>query len=340
MRLAATTVVRNVPADVSSGRLIILEVSNERTRVVEEVRLSENPYRSRDLNPRGGTRGLRAVAFCGDRIVVADATRVLSLDSSRAVTSELSHPWLGLIHAVLPDPDGVWVVSTSADAVVRLDWSGEVVGVVRPVDLADIVEALGLPSADPLSAGRFDDPSALQGRPHGLTHLNCAILTSDAMIVGLGRALVRDRAGQAALDAYRQGNWTAPPGSWRARHAIVRVPFASLANDPPAVLWQQPVATMPGHEVWLEGPRIWTIDSGGSALIAIEDSRQVSRIPVAGSFPRGLVDVGAGLVVVATQHPLTVHIIDLATGRTVGRHPLASDEDESITCLTRCPEGW
>jgi hypothetical protein len=242
MRLAATTVVRNVPADVSSGRLIILEVSNERTRVVEEVRLSENPYRSLDLNPRGGTRGLRAVAFCGDRIVVADATRVLSLDGSRAVTSELSHPWLGLIHAVLPDPDGVWVVATSADAVVRLDWSGEVVGVVRPVDLAGPSRRWGcrrLIRCRPVGL----TTRAPCGSTHGLTHLNCAILTSDAMIVGRRRSSAY-RAGRAGR--LSEGQRTAPPGG-RARHAIVRVPASS--NDPPAVLWQQPVATMPGHEV-------------------------------------------------------------------------------------------
>jgi hypothetical protein len=340
MLLAATTVVRHVPADVSSGRLLVLDVGHERVTLAAEMRLSENPYRARDLNPRGGTRGLRAVAALDDQLVVADATRVLTLDSSGAVSSELSHPWLGLIHAVLPDPDGVWVVSTSADAVVRLTWSGDAVGVVRPIDLPEVAEALGLPPAEPLGPGRFDDPHVLRDRPHGLTHLNCAALTPAAMIVGMGRALTRDPQGQESLEAYRRGNWTTPAGSWRARHALVRVPFADRSGDPPAVLWQQPVATMPGHDVWLDGPRIWTIDSGGRSLVAIEDSHEVRRIPVEGSFPRGWANLGAGRALVGTQHPLAVHIIDLTTGATVGSQVLTTDQDESITCLTRCPERW
>lgn len=338
MRVAATTVIRHVGSDECSGRLLILDVQSDHVEVVAQARLPESPFRSRDRNPRGGTRGLRAVAALSDALVVADCSRIMTLDENLGVAAEVTHPLLGMVHAIAPDDAGVWAASTSADALVRLTWRGDVERVLRVTDLPGLADSLGLAHPDPLEAGPFDDPARLVSRVHDVAHPNAMRIEDDRIIIALGQALCRPDGHDSKPVRDRDGNWTRPVGEWDTRHVILEV-RTSGAGPRATVLWDQPVAGVPNHDLLVTGDRLWFNDSGTCEVVGVRGRDDVLRVPVDGDFVRGLVPLDDQRVLVGTQSPLRVHVVDLEDRRTLFSQDLHGDPRESITCLATIPEG-
>lgn len=338
MRVAATTVIRHVGTEESSGRLLILEVQPDRVEVVAQARLPESPFRSRDRNPRGGTRGLRAVSALSGALVVADCSRIMTLDGNLAVVAEITHPLLGMVHAIAPDDAGVWAASTSADALVRLTWGGDLERVLRVTDLPGLATSLGLAHPDPLEAGPFDDPARLVSRVHDVAHPNAMWFEDDRIIIALGQALCRPDGHDSAPVRDREGNWTRPAGEWDTRHVILEVRESS-AGPRATVLWDQPVAGVPNHDLLVRGDRFWFNDSGTREVVGVHRRDDVARVPVEGDFVRGLVSLDDQRVLVGTQSPLRVHVVDPTSRRTLFMQDLPGDTRESITCLATIPEG-
>jgi hypothetical protein len=143
-------------------------------------------HRTRDPNPRGGLRGGRGLAVTPDRLALAINDRVLVLDSSWQLSSVMSHRWMGGIHDIAANEEGIWVACSDNDLVLQLDWAGRLRDSWHWRADRAMRRALGfgwLPHferstdhRDPLSPGLRVE----------LGHLNAVACNGDAVFVGLG----------------------------------------------------------------------------------------------------------------------------------------------------------
>ena len=341
MRVLLTTVMRFVPPEAKSGRLIFVELGEEgRSALLAEARLPETPYRNRDTNPRGGTRGVRAcVRLLDGGIAAATYAEIHLLDAEFQSKGRISHPMVAAIHDLAADDEGLWVTSTNADAIVHLDWSGRITKYWRPMDDPFLQECLGLPDAPPWGAvDDYRDYCAIARIPHDLAHLNALKFRNGASFVSLGQVLVPRRpGGNISLGAFRASSWTPPEGEWSTSHVIVRHdPPIGMPGASPKILWDFSSGEAPNHTIELVGGRIWFNDSNRGRVIGFDpDGRLVPvEIAVPGGFPRGMATVGPDAVLVGTQAPLAVHRIDLIKGRVGQTWPIDAEGcDESLASI-------
>jgi hypothetical protein len=106
-RIAVTSAVRYVGNSEFSGFLRIVDL--ERSEVLAVTPVPESSRRADDPNPRGGLRGAKGIGVAGGRFVLANADTLFVFDESWSQISEITHPWLGAIHDVLVEADGIWV---------------------------------------------------------------------------------------------------------------------------------------------------------------------------------------------------------------------------------------
>ena len=220
MRIVATTVIRRVPPGECSGRLLTLDLLPGGDARVAELLLPHNRFRGVDPNRRGGTRGLRCVALDGDSLLVTDATGIFTVSvASGAVTGHLEHPMLGGTHTVATDGDALWVVSTHADTVLRLDRQGRELARWRPTDCHSLVELLQPPQpVAPELMGDFRDPRRLVGHVHDVAHLNTLVVGDDHLLISLGNVLTTHPAGAPETPVtrhteFRADSWQQAPGA-------------------------------------------------------------------------------------------------------------------------------
>lgn len=350
MRIAATTVIRQVRAPECSGRLLTFDVDPDlgRVAIVADHRLPENRFRSVDPNRRGGTRGLRCVAWHDGNFLVTDSTGVSIVEPSSGVVSRrIEHPMLSGTHTVAPDGDGMWLVSAHADTVIRLDFGGRETARWRPTESAVLTDLLAPPTpVDPDLLGDFRDPSVLVEHTHDVTHMNALVVDEDSLVISLGNILTEHTAAAAPTTgsggvAFRADSWQQAPGAWRNAHAIVRVPLTPdrMPAGEPEVLWLGPVPHFPNHDVLLQGPTLWFNDSNANRICQVRGGRLVSDITVAGQFLRGMATCADRQVVVGTQAPLALHVVDLVAGRVTGTWKVPGSESESFTWLAQVPQG-
>jgi hypothetical protein len=341
VRVLVTTVIRFAPPEARSGRLLLMELGEDgRSALLADVHLPETPYRNRDPNPRGGTRGVRACVGLPDGgVAVATYAEIHLLNAEFQIVGRISHPMVAAIHDLAADQEGLWVTSTNADAIVRLDWSGSITTYWRPTDDPSLRECLGLPDAPPWgSVADYRDCLAIARIPYDLAHLNALKFWNGASFVSLGQVLVPRRpAANTRLGAFRADSWTPPGGEWSTSHIVVRHdPPIGMPGASPKILWDFSSGDAPNHNIELTGGRIWFNDSNRGRVIGFDaDGRLVPvEIPIPGGFPRGMAAVGPDAVLVGTQAPLAVHRIDLAEGR-LGQTWLIGTKarDESIASI-------
>lgn len=347
MRLAATTVIRHVPPGTCSGRLLILDVTDDAVTVSREIRLPESRFRAVDPNARGGTRGLRGVAVGDNQLLVTDSTGINLVDpGSGAVTGRVEHPLMGGVHAVVEVPGGLCVTAAHSDTVLAVDGAGAELWRWRPTDCAALQAQLPMPHPIPPDLlGDFRDPSLVARHVHDVTHVNAVARRGDELVISLGSVLTRDPRGAipgtgADQVPFRRDVWRPPPGRWRSAHVIVRIGLAELAagRSVPEVLWVGPAAHFPNHDLVPGESGIWFNDSNTCQVCRVELGRITSRIPVSGQFLRGMTPSGAGHIMVGTQDPLQVHAVDPDRNRIVRSWRVPGSAHESFTWLTTYPE--
>lgn len=341
IRVLLTTVIRFVPPQVRSGRLILVELGEEgRATLVAEAHLPETPYRHRDPNPRGGTRGVRAcIRLPNGGFAVATYAEIHLLNSEFQINGKISHPMVAAIHDLAADYEGLWVTSTNADALLHLDWSGRITKSWRPMDDPFLQESLGLPEAPPWGAiADYRDYCNISKVPHDFTHLNALSFRNGASFISLGQVLVPKRpGGNSRLGVFRAEAWTPPRGEWSTSHVIVRHdPPIGTAGASPKILWDLSSGEAPNHNVEPIGCRIWFNDSNRGRVIGFDpDDRLVPvEIPVPGGFPRGMATLGQDALLVGAQTPMALHRIDLDKG-CIGQTWLIDTQglDESLTSI-------
>lgn len=351
--LLFTSVVRGAALRETSGAIGILDL--EAGEVVSRTSVPESEHRANDPNPRGGVRGARGVAAAGDRLIVASSERLLVLDDAWRLVSELSHPWLGGIHDIALDPDGVWVTCANADLVAKVGLDGEILDRWSWRDDPPLAAALGHPSAPRFRSDvDYRDPRDLQGGVYNIAHLNGVARGDRSLLLSLGRILppreVARRRAKARLGriAARLGvvRRDGPPTSRAPVSAIEGSAFAIVelpddrAEGARLLLHERPVA-VPNHNVLRSGADLVYNDSNADRVVAWDaDERRVRvAVPIPGerAFARGLALLDNGLCVVGSQRPARLHVVDLAAGELVESVELGGDPREAVYAVCVLP---
>jgi hypothetical protein len=125
MRVLATIVLRTSRPEEAHGFLVAIDWTRRRV-----LRTMAAPALNAELGvrSRGGRRGFRGLALHGGHVWLASADAIYLLDpSSLAVQGIVSHRFMGSIHDLFADGDGVWVTCTSADGIFKVDESQNVI---------------------------------------------------------------------------------------------------------------------------------------------------------------------------------------------------------------------
>jgi hypothetical protein len=341
------------------GYLRVIDL--ERERVVYTTTVPRSSHRGTDPNPRGGLRGARGIGVHDDRFVLANAERLFIFDTSWQIVGEITHPWIGAIHDVLPEPDGIWVTSSNCDLVVKVSWGGEVLYAWSWRGDSALVRALGLRSIPRFREDLdFRDPATLQGGVHNIAHVNGISRGRDGLVISLGRILngrtlagrrLKGYLGRAAgavgfiRDRSNKGLVAGASRTPGARFAIVRLNQngAVPANWEAKILLREDNVAVPNHNPMEtpEGKLIWN-DSNAGALIRRDPAATVNErtIPVPGSpsFPRGLAQLDRDRFLVGSQS--AIHIIDLNRGKVSSSLDLGGERHEAVFGISLLPDAF
>jgi len=355
-RLVFTSVIRGAALRETSG--IVGVVDLERREVVSRSPVPESEHRANDPNPRGGVRGARGVAASGDRLVVANSDRLLVFDAAWSLVCELSHPWLGGIHDVALDPDGVWVSAANADLVAKIAPDGAILDRWSWRDDPELAGRLGFRSLPRFPEDvDYRDPRALQGGVHNIAHVNSVARGEGSVLVSLGRILPAREVARRRLKA-RAGSIAAkvgvvrrdrPPRSGAAAgdvpgstFALVEVPDDRARGA--RVLVHGRGVSVPNHNVLRNGRDLIYNDSNLDRLVvwSLDEGRVRVAVALPGErpFARGLARLADGLFVVGSQRPARVHLIDLDAARIVESVDLGGDPREAVYAVCVVPDAF
>jgi hypothetical protein len=371
LRAAVTTVVRGATLRESSGWLRVVDLTAR--QVQGSFPLPESRRRLRDPNPRGGLRGGKGLSSHAGRFVVANTDTLFVLDSDWQVAKRITHPWLGGVHAILAEADGIWVTCTSADLLLKLSWDGKLLDHWLWRDDRELRRQLGASQGgsqfDP--ARDYRDPLA-SGGSFNVSHLNAVARAPEGLVVGLGRllsprALRRQRVegamvrlaektapSRSALRAVRRrrevrGSWT-PGGKRRvdSAHALVAVDGRAAAGGRLAgtgtvarLLLHIRGIAVPNHDVTVDGDRLLYNDSNRDRLVAVDrgTGRETASVPIPGrpGFARGLARLSRDRFLVGSKCPAAIHIADLAAGTVVDSIALGEAGRDSVFAIAMLP---
>lgn len=356
-RLAVTSIVRHAPPDEASGFLRVVDLADG--RVLLKSTLPESPHRRTDPNPRGGVRGARGVAVDGSRLVVANAECLFIYDSSWKLVGSISNCWMGAIHDIFAEKEGIWVTCTNADLLLKVDWDGRILQRWEWRRDEKLRRAFGfgrLPCAD----RNFDyrDP---RSRPPGvpnMVHLNAVTRSGDGLLLSFGRIL-SPRAYRRARLVGLGGRVAGLFGGRRRKAKLPRDPLspgrAENADSSSAILLRRPrrnaeilhrVAgvAVPNHNALRVKDALLYNDSNRGALVMTGGdggSRQrVVEIPGNPSFARGLAQVSEHAFLVGSQMPAAVYTVDMEKLRVTGCCRLDGAPYETVYGLCLLPDAF
>ena len=368
-RVAVSSVFRNVPPALESGRLRVIDLDSGETLLSAPV--PQSAYRVADPNPRGGLRGARGVSFTGDRFVLANTERLFVFDRQWQMLSELSNSWTADIHEILAEPDGIWVSCAACDLLLKLGWDGAVLASWSWRNDQSLVTEFGFDSLPEVKQGLdFRDPRQRGHAVHDVAHLNAVTRARDGLIVSLGRVLtprayrsrrlrrrIRHAAARAPitrpamaaqtrrhLSRMRADPLPAPyrqPGS--SALVLVSDPAAG-ATQPARVALRQDGIEVPNHNACEAGDLLVYNDTNGGRLVAHDrrngSPRRSVDVPGNPGYARGLARLGDETFVVGSQRPAALHTIDLAAGRVTSSVILGRDPWECVSSVAVIPDSF
>jgi hypothetical protein len=369
-RIAVSSVIRNVPPALESGRLRVIDLDSGRTLLTAPI--PQSAHRGADPNPRGGLRGGRGVSFSGDRFVLANTERMFVFDRKWQMVGELSNSWTADIHEILAEPDGIWVTCAACDLLLKLGWDGEVLASWSWRSDRGLAAGFGFDSLPALQEGiDYRDPRQRGGAVHDVGHLNAVTRARDGLIVSLGRVLtprayrtrrLKRRARRAAAKAlitrpavtalgrrYRRKarvdllpNPDRRPGS----SALVMLSDPTVTGATPAadVLFRQDGLDLPNHNALEVGDLLVYNDTNGCRLVAHDrrngSSTRSVQVPGDPGYARGLAWLGDETFVVGSQRPPALHTIDLRAGRVTSSAVIGRDQWESVSSIALIPDSF
>jgi hypothetical protein len=369
--VAVSTVVREGLLGSPTGYLRIIDLDTGRTLYCGFP--PESVYTRDDPNPRGGSRGTKGISACPGRVAVAVAERVSMFDEEWRLLEEVSHPWFGLLHGILAEPDGVWVTATACDMLIRLSWEGQVVDSWFWRSDSGLRRALGFGSL-PRFDGRRDyrDPLATGGGFDSV-HLNAVARGRNGLIVNFGQvrgkdALRRHRreqllirplealpAARPLLRRVRRRRLDRPPdhgpdGRPLPMHssALVALPDRSGNSTEgerrsARVIHRRNGVGIPNHDVLEAGELVLYNDTNANDLVVLDPGgEEVGRVRLPGEsgFARGLAWLEDDLFLVGNASPASLHTVDIAKGRVVSSLSLDGPPKESVSSIALLPASF
>ena len=259
-----------------------------------------------DFQGRGGDRGLRGIAFYGERILVAANAELLVLDLRFRLIESHRHPYLAHCHEISVSGARVYLTSTQFDSLLVFD-----------IHAGGFVEGwqLGLDGRE-LVWRRFE-PDGPGPQRNNLFHLNSVTArSSEIYFSGLYTpGLLKFDGSSLSLFA------RLPQGT----HNAQRMDDGVVYNDSEA------------DRLCYEAPGVRTVApvpqyARGDILHIERYSSAVARP----GFARGLCPVGRGLVA-AGSSPSTVSVYDVRTGERLRQLNLSMDVRNAIHGLAPWP---
>jgi hypothetical protein len=368
--IAVTSIVRRAAPDEQSSFLRLVDV--DRAHVLATVAIPESHGRSADPNPRGGHRGARGVSAFGDRLVLATNDRLLVLDPSWRLVEELAHRWIGGIHDVLATEDGIWVTSTAASSLIKLDWRGKLLHHWHWADDPGLANALGFRNP-PAFDTSIDYRVPVHGiGAHDVVHMNSVVARGSGLLLSLGqirspaiqrwqgvRGAVMRIAARLPL-ARKTVAWlrnrrmsagearsTPAPSKRGASHAIVELELEHGRPGSSRILWRQGGVGTPKHNVGL----VRDSEAGGEALVFNDSEVGVAvvdltsgalnhaiAVPGSPTFSRGLCMLSDDECLVGSQRPAAIYRVSLRARVLLGSIDLDGKPWETVYAIGAVPE--
>lgn len=287
---------------------------------------------------------------------MANADRLLLFDLEWNPRGELTHPWLGGIHGLHADPDGVWVCCTNADLLVKATWDGDIVEEWEWRRDASLRETFGLRRLSPIDRELdYRDPQTMRSGVPNVVHLNSVAPAPDGgILVSFGRILspIRYRRARVAGQAGAMARWLDLPPLRRGRGRPLGGRVGSIPGSSSAIVrlrtdggtevlaWEKGTA-VPNHDVWMEGRTLLYNDSNKGHLVVVDldGDAEPRRIPVPGasSFVRGLARLSPTCFLVGGHGPAAIHQVDLQRGEVTRTVPIGGDPGEAIFAIQPVP---
>ena len=364
--IAVSTIVRGAAPGEQSSYLRLVDL--ELRRVLAVVVIPESKGRATDPNARGGHRGCRGVSGLEDRFVVASNDRLFVLDPLWRLLREISHPWMGGIHDVLAVNDGIWVNSTAASLLLKMDWQGNLTEHWHWATDSELAGTLGF-SRPPQFDESIDYRDPVYGLGvHDVIHLNAVIARGGGLVLSFGQirspAIQRlQRARSAAmrvasvtpilrqLVAWLRGRRISAgetrgvpaPGKRGAAHAIVELELAEGRPGPARVLWRQDEVSTPKHNVGFAGRSLLFNDSEIGLAMVDPDTGEVEltiQVPGSPTFARGLCMLSDDELWVGSQCPAAIHRLGLQSGSVIDSIELGAQPLETVYAICAVPEAF
>jgi hypothetical protein len=119
-RVVLSSVVRSSHQGESHGGVYLVDFA---TRDVEQVLDWDDP--SISWEGRGADRGLRGIAFRGDRVYLAASDEIFAYDASFRMQGSFRNPYLKHCHEITVDGNRLLATSTGYDAILEYDFTTE-----------------------------------------------------------------------------------------------------------------------------------------------------------------------------------------------------------------------
>jgi hypothetical protein len=308
--LLASSVIRGSRLGESHGGIYRVDLE----RGSAELKLDWNDTRI-DIGGRGGDRGLRGIAFHGERILVAANAELLVLDQDFHVLESFTNPYLQHCHEICVAGGRVFLTATGFDSVLMFD-----LGAKRFVDAWHLGVA-----GNSLSLRRYDPHSSAGPAPGHAFHINSVGASDSGLWIsglhtpGLLRADARGLSLAAPL----------PPGTHNAQLFEDGVLYNDTESD--RVCFDR------GSSLDRNGSRTQVPVPGFRPEEIVNIERFASAVARPG-FARGLCPLHDGLVAGGSS-PSTISVYDMRAGTRVLQQNLSMDVRNAIHGLAVWPYG-
>ena len=307
-RVICTTVKRGASDIELSGRIIEIELPSG-----EIVSSQTLPSFDRIRGPRGGSRGARGVCVKGERIYVAIYSGIMVFDLGWHLIKQIVHPLVVGHHEIAVDDEGVWCCSTLVDAVIKLDFSGNIIEQFWASENDDLVSWVGARSVTwdkGVDYRMYDLPNSGETHPMKQFHINTVHIRD-------GEVFAYDSNHQALFQIFPTFRPIVRNPRWDHAHNVIlrgNEIFVNNSAERSFEIWCLPAL---GHEVHtgevvlrekieiVSGPEKSTQFSRSGwirGLIVLTD-----REFIVGSNPTSLYHIKEGMIVQSWQYSIDVN---------------------------------
>ncbi|HXF85205.1 MAG TPA: hypothetical protein VNK49_07420 [Anaerolineales bacterium] len=355
-RLIVSTNCRGVLYNETSGWLYVIDLGER--RILQKTKGIEPPFRARDVNPRGGMRGMRGMSIYSGEIAVANYSTVFFFDRRWNFLRAFTHPSISAIHEILCVKDGVWVTSTANDLLAKFDLYGKLTEFHLIRQQVDVMKQLRATTRRTLRPQDILKPkvdfrrrSYFNSDLYDRTHLNSLAVAGDGRVLLLLGLIVNDYFSflmNIKTLLLKLKVWDIFLSFNRVLRAILHLekPLHSELILPPAkgksavlcfddskpweIILQCTVAHNPSHSIRVlrDGTCIYLDTSSGAIVHFNMQGNVLSNTPVTQKFLRGACELWDGQLVVGAGN--TLLLFGLAERKIVDQIELSNDPSESV----------